>query len=402
LAAIAVPCIAEAQPPWPSLPGVNLNKTESYWLAPYVKVIDEEIGHGKTQTVTWLSDDGSVKRQIASSEQIVFNGTPSYAVEKRENGQNVVYGINESWKCVLPKRPPIGMNVNPVFVGGPISASLDSHTLIDPFSPESGKMAFDVYVHGVLAGTLGPFVLKDLSGAQMNDDGSTAVLIWNDATKTTPQIICADRNGKMQFRVDCGAADPVPIPAPDGLGALLSGGKDHNTFTCYTRDGKGRSVEIGPNPVCVGWIPGTLKSLFSTSIEHVARYQLVDWDRGEAVWDIPCPGGGEALAVTVTQKLAIFAIAEWYKPGAWAGFQMGVDSGGKDLIRTFYAIRTEDGRAVSRWQAHAPMRYGGQEKDRFMQIANKLFFVTVDKFIQLVEDDILSRNNGWEPVAGSK
>jgi hypothetical protein len=304
-----------------------------------------------------------------------------------ENGQRVAYGVVEPWKCVLPQR---GDSEGHLDVG-PDLATADSRTFIEPFNPEEGKIAVDVYVHGVLANTLGPFVQHRLSGTfgvRMNEDGSTAMLIWKDATKTTPQIVCADSNGRIKFRVECEDSDLNPIPAPDGVGALLD-------ETCYTREGEGRTVKGGS---ASAWVPGTLKSLNEAFVGGKEGYQLIDWDLGKVIWEIPFPRDGRVLATTVTARLVIFAVAEWNKHGGIRGFDLGVADGREEIIRAFYAFRTEDGRLVSRWQPHGPRRYSGWDNERFMQVGKKLYFLTEDQFTELSEDDILSGKNGWETL----
>ena len=64
-------------------------------------------------------------------------------------------------------------------------------------------------------------------------------------------------------------------------------------------------------------------------------------------------------------------------------------------MRAFYAIRMEDGRVISRWQAEAPVRFSGRD-ERFMHIGNRVYFLTDDQFTELNEEDILAGKHGWK------
>ena len=77
-----------------------------------------------------------------------------------------------------------------------------------------------------------------------------------------------------------------------------TGGTNQNTFLWYTGEGKLRSLDVSPNPHCVGWIPETRKALFSSSVGFEDRYRLIDWDTANTIWKIPRPGdNGHTLAI---------------------------------------------------------------------------------------------------------
>jgi hypothetical protein len=147
---------------------------------------------------------------------------------------------------------------------------------------------------------------------------------------------------------------------------------------------------------CVGWIPGTHQALFSTSVGETPHYQLVDWDNGKKLWDIACPGNVEALAIGLTPKLILFAVAELYQPGPWRGSQFTLRNGGKDWIRKFYAVSVQDGSIVASWRTDYPERLGNTDRDKFLSLDDKLFYITADEFTEVNIVDILSRKNGWK------
>jgi len=369
------------RPPGPKLPGMSLGALETYWIAPYVRV---STIFGR-KTVTWFAKDGNIQRQTeARGVQPGFIDATN-----RENGGETVWGVNEDWKITLPQR-----------AGEPgyTTSTPDSRVFVEEFHPEHGLIALNIYLHGKLTTTVGPFPQYKADQVQLSDDGSASLTIWKDETRTTAQIIGLDANGVVRFRVDCDDLVINKGVAPDGSGALLSSSSGLNEFTFmwYTGQGKLHSFEITPNPYLVGWIPGTHSSLFATSVgDRSPHYQLIDWDKSERQWEIPAPGTGQMLAVGVTPELLLFEEAELYKPGSWRGADWVFRSDGKAWVRTFYAVSVQDGRLVARWQSQDPRRLMDGDRDRFLWMNGRLFYITDNEFTELNLDDIASQRNGW-------
>ena len=355
--------------------------------------------------VTWFNEDGMIKRQTEVSilepgfVDIISRRFPEAVVRsrvapdfiRRSAYSNVIQGVNEEWKIVLPnKTGPSGCE----------TSTPDSRVFVDEFHPRQGLIALDIYVHGKLENTVGPFRQYGFESVHLSDDGSAALIVWKDESKKTAQLVVLDPGGKVSFRVDCDHPVHSPIAAPGGAGALLlpnQGGTNQNTFLWYTRDGKLSTLEVSPNPYCVGWVPDSRKSLFSTSLGYDHRYRLIDWDTGKSLWDIPCPGDhGHALAIGLTPRLVIFAVGELYKPGPWRGTQLVVREGEKEWIRAFYAISVKDGSLVARWQAPYPRRLSTDDRDSFLRLGDKLFFITAHEVVELSDDEIISKSNGWK------
>ncbi len=271
---------------------------------------------------------------------------------------------------------------------------------VHEFHPKQGQIALDIYVHGKLANTVGPFWQYLAERVHLSDDGSAALIVWKDESEKTAQMAVLDPGGKVSFRVDCDHPVHSPLGAPGGTGALLrpnTGGTNQNKFLWYTREGKLRSLDISPNPHCVGWIPVTRKSLFATGVGHAARYRLIEWDGAKTLWDIPCPGdNGHALAIGLTPRLVVFAVGELYQPGPWRGSQWVLREHEKQWIRAFYAVNLHDGSLVAHWQAPYPRRLCTEDRDSFLRLDNKLFFLTADEVVELSEDEIISKSNGWK------
>ena len=343
------PHSAPPPPPGPDLPGQNQTKVETYWLAPNVQVSK---GFGKT-TVIWFDKNGQIKRQTA-----VESVEPGFVIE---NGKTML-GVNEDWKIHLPPEPaPIPSRYS---LSGYITSTPDSRVFVHEYHPQGGMVAEDIYIHGKLVNTVGPYFEYLGNEISLNDDGSANLLIWGNEFKTNVQTVTLDIYGQIV----------TPKKAPS-----------HSV------------PDLGPNPICVGRIPGTNKSLFRTSIGFGAnRYHLIDEDTGKQLWDIPCPGGGQSLAIGLTPKIIIFSVAELYGGGPWRGSEWVFLNSKKDWIRVFYAVNVQDGQVLARWQERYPRRYSDPDYGHFLWLKNQLFYVTADEFTTLNCDDILAKRNGWQ------
>lgn len=229
--------------------------------------------------------------------------------------------------------------------------------------------------------------------------------VFRKANEKVPQVVVTDSAGKLSFRVDCEDTDRSPVAGPNGVGAIVPapGSSPHpDWFNWYTRAGKVRTLELSRNTDIIAWIPGTMRSLCSTSLGFDHRYQMIDWDKGEKVWDIPCPGGGMPLAVGYTPKLVILAVAELYKGGPVGMESWILENGRTEFVRAFYAVNAADGSIAGRWQAKYPSRWPGRSRERFLRLGENLYYVQADQVIELREDDILLGKSGWQRSAAAK
>jgi hypothetical protein len=368
------------------LPGKNGGKATSRWLAPFVRLTETEIGSTREKSVTWYSPDGQVKTRRVDVVQSGY-------VMARENGESLIIGVNADWELASPKED----YRNPMTTGADHGTE-NSHVYVHEFSPDRKELTLSIYVDGKLANKAGPFLYYRGRTAQLGEDGSTALLAWKDASHEATQLVTTDSKGNVRVRVDCEETDHSPIPGPDGIGALLPApltGDQANFFSWYTEKGKVSSVQISPNPQMKGWVPGTQKSLFSTSLgfeEH--RYRMVDWATGNQLWDIPLPASGYPLSVAITPKLVIFAVAELYKGGPWQGNQWVLENNRTEWIRAFYAVSSEDGHPVAHWRAQYASRLPN-DYEHFVRRDERWYFVTADEFVELSEEDILNGKGGW-------
>ncbi len=401
---------AKGPPPaqWPSdLPGASGGIIDSYWVAPYVQAADVA---GRT-TLTWFAKDGHVERQVNTSDFSAgwsFLGIP--------NHPNTVEGINEDWRINLPPEPK---HTNSRYdMSGHITGTPDSRVFVHEYHPKGETVAMDVYIRGKKVKTAGPFFryFGPSDEPSLNDDGSIAILIADkkiqaNATQTGwralgvnlpaagARVVVLDAQGEIHFQTDCGPYVCSPIVAPNGVGVLLrpNTGTNQNTFMWFTAAGLQRSLEISPNPEFVSWIPETCQSLFSTSVGFQSGpYELIDWNTGKKLWDIPCPGRGEVLAFALTPKLILFSVAEPYPSGIWHKVNESLFQSGHEWVRTFYAVDAQDGKLVARWHGQFPQRYSDKIRDHFLQLGDKLYYVTEDEFTELSLKDIMAKAHGWQ------
>jgi hypothetical protein len=162
----------------------------------------------------------------------------------------------------------------------------------------------------------------------------------------------------------------------------------------FTEQGQRHSMQISPNPECLGWVPGTKDSLFLTSVgNNDYRCQLIDWGVGNRLWNIPIPKR-RPLAVGLTRSFVLFCVAEPHSVAQQAGNDThpGIE---EEWLRTFYAINLQDGSLVALWQAQFPHRSLEAGREYFLQLADELFYVTPDEVTKLNLEDIRSKGHGW-------
>jgi len=120
---------------------MSLGKLETYWISPNV-VVSTALGR---TTVTWFSKDGSIQRQTAASQI-----QPGFITTTGQQGSNeTIWGTNEDWKIVLPGRAGDSDY---------ITSTPDSRVFIEELDPQRGLITLNVYLHGKLTNTVGPFL----------------------------------------------------------------------------------------------------------------------------------------------------------------------------------------------------------------------------------------------------
>jgi hypothetical protein len=404
------PIVQVASPPpsqWPSdLPDTGKGTIDVQWIAPYVQASK---AFGKT-TITWFAKDGQVERQAS-----VSNVNPESGFVEIIGRPNVMVGINDDWRITPRKVVPQPTSLDERYA----KSTPDSRVFVYQYNSKPGMVGLDIYIHGKLVNTIGPFFPSH--EVVLNDDGSAGLLIaktnvqfnLNAPGKDSntlreelsaihrlgAQIVALNTNGEVRFRTDCGNTVIDPIVAPNGAGVLLrpSDGTNPNTFMWFTEKGELHSMDISPDPECVGWIPQTCQSLFLTQLGfETTHFELIDWSAGKRLWDTPFPVGGEILAIGLTPKLILLSVAEPYPSGIWHKVNESLLQSGQEWVRTFYAVNVEDGKFVARWRGQFPHRDFDASRDYFLQLDDKLFYITADEFTEINTGDIMVKKNGWQ------
>ena len=407
------PIVQVASPPpsqWPSdLPDTGKGTIDVQWIAPYVQASK---AFGKT-TISWFAQDGQVERQAS-----VGDVNPASGFVEIIGHPNAVVGINEDWRITPRKVVPQPGRPDESYA----ESTPDSRVFVYQYTSKPGMVALDIYIHGKLVNTIGPFFQQYPSHeVVLNDDGSAGLLIaktnvqfnlnapgkdgntlreeLSAIQRLGKQIVALNTNGEVRFRTDCGNAAMDPIVAPNGAGVLLrpNYGTNQNTFMWFTEKGELHSMDISPNPQCAGWIPQTCQSLFLIRLGfEITHFELIDWSAGKRLWDIPFPVGGEMLAIGFTPKLIILSVAEPYPSGVWHKVNESLLQSGQEWVRTFYAVNVEDGKFVARWRGQFPHRDFDASRDYFLQLDDKLFYITADEFTEINTGDIMVKKNGWQ------
>ncbi|MHC4201200.1 MAG: hypothetical protein ACYSU0_14515 [Planctomycetota bacterium] len=371
---------ASRPPPPPiTMPGDVRGRLYSRWLAPYVQTTEMWIGRASRRSVLWFSPEGKLLREASGRGIYVQPGF----VSVREKGVTTIHAVNGRWKFVLPRK-----EAPPGFVGGCITATADSRVFIRQFHPRRGLIGVDVYVSGELASTIGPLPSYKCAGVGLAPDGSSAFLSCETAAGKTVQVVVAGPDGKERFRPRCEGTIISPEPAPGGKGVLLqsdAGGDKQNVFTFYDRSGKVRSLKVEHNPHLMGWIPGTCRALFVTSVGHGGRFRLVDWTTGRTLWHVPnpCTGNIGALESVVVETDRILI----------AGHDLIQWGTGKEPVRTVCAVDPSDGHTVARWHP-SPMR-PDHEYGRLLKLGERVYLMTAREFSEIDKADIAARKDGW-------
>jgi hypothetical protein len=297
------------------------------------------------------------------------------------NDIETIYAVNGEWKLSLPKKPG-----NSGYITG------NSRTFIHQFHPEEGKIAVDVYVLGKLVSTIGPFQ-QYLGRSVSLGAGGLAFLTWNEKKTGIAQIVAADPNGKITFQADCEGPVDSPIVAPGAKGVLVTlnlPGNGYDTFVFYDRTGKVSSLRIGPNPTFRAWLPGTNKSVFVTSVGYKYRYQLIDWETGTILWDVPDPAAGLwERAVPRTAVLGDYILLcglEFMKLGERDG-----------PVKSIYALSLKNGEALRHWLP-VPNCHFSTDWSEFSRLREKLFLICGAQFTEVKLEDIEANKNGWRSL----
>jgi hypothetical protein len=380
LCLLLIHAVVPAGPPPPAprnMPGEVKGELKTRWLAPFVSAGTRRVGPARATEVRWYTDEGKVGRELAGPH---VEAQPGFVYEY-EGGRTTVHAINGDWKVALPKKDgPAGY----------LTATPDSRTFVHEFHPREGEIAADVYVEGKLADTVGPYPQYQGQDVHLGDDGSLALLIFKNGDSKVPVVVVAGPGGKVRFEAACDGPVLFPAPAPGGEGVLVQsngGGDAPNTFTLYTRQGKGAKRTVGPNAHFVLWLPGTRTALFLTSIGHDYRFHLIDWDSGKRLWEIADPNPARVPgAFPATAAAGDYLLFGGLEDVTWGER--------KEAVRSIHAVDAKTGRVAARWLP-SPLYQASADGGHFLRLEKKLFLVTDEEFAEVRLADVAARRNGW-------
>ncbi len=282
-----------------------------------------------------------------------------------------IYGVNEDWQFILSKK---GRS------NGYITATADSRTFVHQYDPQPGQLVLDIYKSGQLAATVGPFTNYKGWDFNLREDGSISLLCWQSPEKEAVQLVVIGPDGTERFRADCDDPYEMPVPAPEGRGALLH--CQDNVFKFYHGAVISEAVAIGPNAECFGWLPGTTKALFETSLGDGYRFKLIDWPAGEVLWDIPEPNPKRhhsAPAIAWAEDYLLLSNLEIMAMGDAEG-----------PVRTIYALDVNTSEVVAQWLPK-PLCHFYLDAGHFLKLGDKLFYIADEAFCEINPEDIATR-----------
>jgi hypothetical protein len=350
-----------------TFPGTKLGAVEGRWIAPWVYSFSSKVGeHRFERTVRWYDANGVVIKELSGLKVSDF---PDFVTEWVDD-RFYIHGVYSSWKFELPRKAAPGMRPGFHCARGEI--------FLDRYYVRLGESMIDVYDHGKLAGTAGPFRdHRDQSLAQ-SDDGCTALMTWKDAEKKIAQAVVIGPNAAIRCRVDCGEDARAPFTIAGGKGALLeiegrrSSEAPEVPFRYVGADGETREFSLPPNARPLVSLPSTDLVLFASQLQN-ERFLLVHVRTGKVVWDVPSPvrmyPSVSTQAMVVKDKGQVLLL--------------GLDMAALDL---------ETGKAVALWENKKEKPMFG----RLVQAGDDLYIISALDFFKLNLEDIEAKRNGWK------
>ncbi len=345
------------------LPGATIGQANTRWIAPYVLATSYQVKGTMMRSVRWFDEKGGITNELAGPG---VEPRTDYIYQWTSSGITN-YSVNGGWELVVPNKPgPSG------YVAG------TGDTFVHEFHPREGEIAVDVYLAGRLVGSVGPYAQYMGNDVQLAEDGDMVLLTWTTSEKLGLQTLVIGPDGKIRFQSTCEQAaqlsHPISRPVGGGHGVLMrvdSPSEPPVRFTCKVVGGNWITRAIGTN----AWpmectLPGDLV-LFDLSIGEDESFQLFDCATGKAAWEISSPvqhwSGSISGAVTLDDMLLFVG-------------------------RDFAAVSLKTGKLIAKWEPNVPRR----DRGWFARRGDRLFFVTEDRFAELVPADIKAKRNGWQ------
>jgi hypothetical protein len=355
-----------------NFPPVTRGEHRVVWLGPYTSSDWVQVGQRSQVTVRWYSPDGKVTREIVQpGGQQMFGDY----VEKSK----VLYAVNGPWHFTPMDRKR---------VNGVIDTSPDAYLL--SYSPKEGVVRADLYWHGELAASVGPFYqYRGNDSLTLGPDGSLSIVAWSGPDRRTPQAIAIARNGEVRVRAAVDQSASSSIPAPGAEGVLVTFDSREAPYTFMGRDGTRTILPVpGYNFGFYSWIPGTTKALTGTSIGFDAEYQLIECRTGAVLWRLALPKQPpEVGPLGVAGPYLIFG-----------GLEFNDTLGGPPgSVRTLYAVDIATGQIIAHWLPASSYAHDwGDYALRLLARDGTYYLISDREFSALNLEDIKAKRNGWQ------
>jgi hypothetical protein len=345
-------------------------------------------------SVRWFDPNGTVLREVTGS-QVDVNPCGGYVSEITGDAVTC-HAVNGDWNVILPKKPTLldDMRARVLRKGpgddGYVAWTTDSTVLVWQYYPHEGEIIVEMYFKGRRIAAIGPYVPYKGEQINLSSDGSLALLARKTQEDKGAHVLAVSPDGKVRIEAKCGQSVCSPIAAPAARGVLVQSNLPSNgydTFVFYDKSGGVSSLRIGPNPTFLAWVPTSSKSVFLTSVGCKYRYQLIDWESGTIVWDVPDPAAGlwerAVPRRVVLGDYVLLCGLEFMKLGEREG-----------PVRSIYALHLTNGETVAHWLP-APNCHFSTDWGKFVRLGRKLFILWGAEFAEIKLEDIAAKKNGW-------
>ncbi|MFO0965456.1 MAG: hypothetical protein U0793_07700 [Gemmataceae bacterium] len=334
------------------------------------------IGPTRTTIVRWFSKDGKLRREIAVPGLIE---QPGFLRDTSVEGVDTVHAVNGDWNLVLGKDRPLG---------GYLTGTADSRTLVHQFHPAEGQIAFDIYRDGKMITTIGAFTQYRGRNVRMADDGAVALTVWKgEGAAKAVHVVVAGGDGKNHFIARCEEEPGNVFAAPSARGVLVRAEGNRASFAFYTPKGKRAAWTLGPDPDVFGWTPDGAAVLLRVETRGQARYHLIDAATGKTLWerDDPSPARVNALApsVILTKDLILISGRELHDLG-----------GERSPVRCIHALDRKTGTTVATWRP-SPLS-AATDEGRLLMLDRDVYYVMRDRFSRIRVEDVAAKKEGWK------
>jgi len=343
-------------------PPVQVGARETVWLGPYVSADQVRIGEHWQVAIRWFDREGRVVREVLQPGGVI--SVSDYV----EDGK-VLHSVNGDWSFSPVEREGIyGLTATP-----------DAYLI--SYNPEEDLICGDLYWHGRLVATVGPFYQHIHCGFNLGADGSMAIIAWDGPERKAPQVIAMTRTGEVRVRADCYVPEEgAAIVAPGARGAIVDPMSAYLAKTFFGSDG--RQVTFPGDLGRLLWLPDTTRVLVGTAF----GYEVIDCRTGAIVWRLELPHPERVEPLGLAEEYILF----W---GVEPSDSLGSPP---PEVRTLYAVETATGQIAAQWLPGSSHAHSwGARALRLRQRDGKYYLLYDGAFSVLDLEDVRAKRNGW-------